>query len=48
MCRRIIGDGQTILMLKNVKVKRPERYKSIWVDPADMHAFGHSIYAGVT
>ena len=45
--RRVIGDGQTVIMLKNCKKARPERYRSIWVDPADMHAFGHSIYAGM-
>ena len=45
--RRVIGDGQSVLMWKNLKKKRPERYKSIWIDPADMHAYAHSIYAGV-
>ena len=46
LVRRVVGDGQTVLMLKNVKCKRPDRYKSTWIDLADMHCFAHSIYAG--
>ena len=43
---RLIGDGQTVLNLKNIKRRRPEKYAGIWIDPADMHAYAHSIYAG--
>ena len=43
---RLIGDGQTVLNMKNLKRRRPAMHAGIWIDPADMHAFAHSTYAG--
>ena len=44
--RRMVGDGQSVLAWKDLKVKYPERFRWLLIDPADMHAFAHAVYAG--
>jgi hypothetical protein len=46
MVRRVIGDGQTIRNLKNLKVANPGRYRAMWIDVADMHGYAHAVYGG--
>jgi hypothetical protein len=43
---RVVGDGQSVINFKQAKATRKERYGNIWIDPADMHAFAHCVYAG--
>jgi hypothetical protein len=44
--RRVIGDGQSVLAWKDLKVASPDKYRYLLIDPADMHAFAHAMYAG--
>ena len=46
LVRRVIGDGQTVQRLRTLKKANPERYRWLWIDPADMHAYAHAIYSG--
>ena len=46
LCVRLIGDGQTVLNCKNAVRLNPDKYNGVVVDAADMHAEGHSTYAG--
>jgi hypothetical protein len=44
--RRVLADGQGIIGIMAAKVRKPDKWKSIWPDPVDLHAFSHDIFAG--
>jgi hypothetical protein len=33
-------------MMKSLKADRAGRYRALWIDVADMHAYAHALYAG--
>ena len=42
---RIGGDGQYNLLMSYLKRKHPERFKYVWIDVGDFHAFAHFMFA---
>ena len=42
---RIGGDGQYNLLWSYLKRRHPERYKYVWIDVGDFHAFAHFLFA---
>ena len=42
---RIGGDGQYNLLWSYLKRRHPERYKHVWIDVGDFHAFAHFMFA---
>ena len=42
---RIGGDGQYNLLWSYLKRRHPERFKNIWIDVGDFHAFAHFLFA---
>ena len=42
---RIGGDGQYNLLWSYLKRRHPERFKYVWIDVGDFHAFAHFLFA---
>ena len=42
---RIGGDGQYNLLWSYMKRKHPERFKHVWINVGDFHAFAHFMFA---